>query len=156
MRKLSEAAQVAAQIRAGLKQLGIAAKVRSENYAGGNSVNIDLTDEPPHVRALLTERYAKYQYGKFDGMTDSYDHCNVRKDIPQVRFLFVNNSCSKQLRRKIFDHLRTHYAGGECLPENYEIARNERIFGEYVSTMVHRLFSGWGDFWGQSPMQRAT
>ena len=40
---------------------------------------------PSQVRAITS----KYQLGKFDSQTDSYDFCSKRNDIPQVELVLV-------------------------------------------------------------------
>ena len=91
MRKLpadaSEHAQCAAAIRAELKRLWPRTKfwVKSERFAGGNAVNIDWHHGPtvPEVDEITK----KFQKGYFNAMTDCYEFTNLRRDIPQVRFI---------------------------------------------------------------------
>ena len=92
MRTLTQAAQAAKLIRTELKKAFPNTKfgVTSSNYSMGDSVAIEWTDSitTEEVRVII----GKYQYGSFDGMTDSYEYTNVRKDIPQTMFV--------QLRRR--------------------------------------------------------
>ncbi len=91
MRQLSQAAQAAKMIRNELKQAfkGVKFTVTSQYYAGGCSVDIY---KPKDIdRNAVDKIVSKYQYGQFDGMTDSYDVTNNRTDIPQVQYVLVQN-----------------------------------------------------------------
>ena len=37
----------------------------------------------------LKSEFSKYEYGRFDGMQDLYEYTNVRDDIPQTKYLFI-------------------------------------------------------------------
>ena len=84
MKKLSEQAQAAKLIRKELKQAfpGIKFTVTSKGYSGGDSVSIGWDNGPTYDAVCKVVR--KYEYGSFDGMTDSYNYDNVRKDVPQT------------------------------------------------------------------------
>ena len=123
----TEAAKAAQIIRKHLKDNGITAKVTSQNYAGGNSINVKTFDLLPATEKLINEYISQFEYGHFDGMNDSYNYSNVREDIPQVRFVFLNNEFSKELRQKAWDWLRGYY---DCLtdaPSNVDDACHFRI-----------------------------
>ena len=85
------AAIAAAEMRKRLKAAGIAATVKSSNFAGGNSVDIGLTDAPPDVVAKAHKICDPFQYGHFDGMVDCYEYSNKRTDLPaQAKYVHVN------------------------------------------------------------------
>lgn len=140
MKTKTQAAQAAALIRKELKVSGITAKVTSENYSMGNSVNISLFDATPDMKALADKISKKYQYGHFDGMTDSYEHSNSRDDIPQAKFVFVRNEASDAIKQAIYDHLRSTWSDGDKLPPAYDAGCNVRFQGDYVSALVWRMF----------------
>lgn len=97
----SRSAQTAAAIRTELKTAfpGIKFRVTSENYTGGSSVRIEYVDG---VKRERVERVVcKYEQGRFDGMTDSYDYTNSRSDIPQVKYIFVEREISDETRAAI-------------------------------------------------------
>ena len=89
---MTESAQTAKAIRQELKEKfpQIKFSVTSENYAGGNSVDIKYEANTPteEIRKITD----KYQKGQFDGITDSYIYNNKREDIPQVMFVFVKKA----------------------------------------------------------------
>jgi hypothetical protein len=94
----SRHAAVAALIRAKLKKHGIPGSVRSKSYSGGESVTVSIdSDILPATRKAIEAFAHGFQYGHFDGMTDSYEYSNSREDVPQVRFVFVNVNYSDAL-----------------------------------------------------------
>ena len=100
-RELTEAARCAKEIRKELKQNfpGIKFKVVSDNFAGGDSVNVSWIDGPTSDRVDLITK--KYQYGHFDGMQDMYEYSNSRDDIPQAKYVQTNREMSDETRAKI-------------------------------------------------------
>lgn len=134
-------AQAAKAIRNQLKSIGLAARVRSSSYSMGNSVDVEITDQQPKVAALVKQLCNRYQYGHFDGMTDSYEYSNKREGLPQVQFVHVTNTLSPGMRQEIWAHLRAEYVG--YLPMLYTpaYANSNRIFDEYIDQFVYRLFT---------------
>ena len=110
-RTVTTAALAAKAIRAELKEHfpSIKFKVRSENYTGGNSVNIDTNDLHPSVISKIKLLVAKYQYGSFDSMNDIYEYTNCNDNIPQVKYLFVNNPMSDEMRTTMYAHITGYY-----------------------------------------------
>lgn len=97
----STPALCAQAIRADLKLAfpGTTFTVKSESFAGGNAVNIGYLDGPlcDDVEAVVS----KYQYGHFDGRTDSYEHSNKIEGLPQVRFVSVTRRPSETTKELI-------------------------------------------------------
>ena len=98
-KQTSTHAAAAKMIRAELKRHGIQARVISKSYAGGNSVDVYLTDPLPATLDKVQEYVWQFQYGHFDGMRDSYQLSNYRVDLPQVRFAFVHAEYSDEIRQ---------------------------------------------------------
>lgn len=96
MRELTEAAKAAQAIRSELKKAfpEIKFRIRSSNYAGGDSVRIVWSNGP--TSDSVEEITAKYQYGHFDGMVDMYEYSNSREDIPQARFVFASREITTE------------------------------------------------------------
>ncbi len=96
----SGAAVTAAVIRARLKNEfpGIKFSVRSENFSGGNSVDIDWTDGPrtSDVDAVCRQ----YQYGYFDGMTDCYEYRDIAKDLgcPGAKYVHSHRTLTDEYK----------------------------------------------------------
>jgi hypothetical protein len=122
-RQLSEAAQVAKLIRAELKKMGVKGSVRSKNYSGGDSVSLDVTDQPPWVIEEIEAFTDKFQYGHFDGMQDLYEYSNRRDDIPQTKFLFVTNNYTKETCQLAWEKFRAMMSYYNDYPESYEDAK---------------------------------
>lgn len=83
----SEQARAAQLIRGELKAAfpGVKFSVTSQSFSGGNSIGVSWEGNPEI--ANVNKIIKKYQYGSFNGMTDSYDYDNNRADLTQVRFV---------------------------------------------------------------------
>ncbi len=96
----TEAAEAGKLIRRELKDKfpEVKFKVTSENFAGGDAVNVEWTDgvTEDQVKDLLN----KYQEGHFDGMRDIYEYSNDRKDIPQAKFTMAKRNLSDEISVK--------------------------------------------------------
>lgn len=151
-KEMSNYAAAAKQIRVWLKAQGIAARVNSEGYSMGSSVNVEIYDQAPEVRAKVEEFASQYQQGRFDGMQDLYEYSNVNKDLPQAKYVFVNNEISDAMRQEIWDFALGYYGGLEGAPAEAKAAYNFRIvdWGIYGDQMIYRLFQGGfnqNEFW---------
>lgn len=90
-KKMSEPAQVAKLLKQKAKQLGLEARVSSKIYSGGCNATIWINSGSDKAVQELKDYSEQFEYGKFDGMTDCYHITNNREDIPQVKYLFVND-----------------------------------------------------------------
>lgn len=138
----SPQAQVAKLAKQYLQGRGIECRTRSDSFSMGDSVDVDIYDQPPEVVRAVEAELKKYQYGHFDGMTDSYESSNRRHDIPQTKFLHVNNRHSDETKQAAYAYLRANWHGGESLPELYADGKSHELDGEQAATMVHRLLCG--------------
>lgn len=88
----SNHARAAQMIRRELKERfpGVKFSIRSRSYSGGSAV--DIRSEPYVDRQEVMAIVGKYQYGHFDGMTDTYHHSNTDESIPQVQFVQYHRS----------------------------------------------------------------
>lgn len=151
-KKISNHAAAAKMIRQYMKANGFVGRVNAEAYSMGSSVRVYVQDLPP-ARLEELENYAgQFEYGHFDGMIDLYEYSNVREDIPQVRFVFVNNEISAEMRQRIWDFFRGYYNGMDDAPENAQDAglyRNQN-FQAYGNELIYRAFRGGymqNEFW---------
>jgi len=101
MRSLTTVAECAKLIRKDLKEKfpEIKFSVRSENYAGGNSIRVKYTNGVPEEK--VEKELRKYEDGKFDGMTDMYDYHPNPESLPRTKYLFVSRSISEEHREKV-------------------------------------------------------
>lgn len=90
-KQMSEHAQVAKLLKQKAKQLGLEARVSSKIYSGGCNATIWINSGSDKAVQELKDYSEQFEYGKFDGMTDCYHITNNREDIPQVKYLFVND-----------------------------------------------------------------
>jgi len=116
----SSQSQVAAIIRKELKKFGISAKVTSKGYSMGDSVNVSVTDQPPWVVAKIRDFCEPFQYGHFNGMEDIYEYSNSREDIPQTKYLNVQNYFSDELTQLAWEELKERLSGFEDAPLDYK------------------------------------
>jgi len=137
----TEAAKTAAAIKAELKTIGISAKVSSKNYSMGDHVNVSLTDIHPDEMIIINNLLSKYQYGHFDGMIDLYEDSNRRDDIPQTKFLFINNEISQEIKEAAYQIIRAGFGGYEDAPDTLAAAQgfySQRWQG-YAPQLVYRM-----------------
>jgi hypothetical protein len=93
---INKSAQCAKIIKKELKQIfpEIKFSVISEHHLWSSSVRIIYTSDIVD-RQTVKDILKKYIEGYFDSMTDSYVSNNTREDIPQVRYIFINNRGKK-------------------------------------------------------------
>jgi len=111
MKIKTEAAKAAREIKSTLKKRFPETKFRvnSENFAGGNAVNIHYKGtrqgpKPKEVEAIAR----KHQFGHFDGMTDSYNYSNWNDEIPQAKYVHVSVD-TKELREEMKEEFMKRY-----------------------------------------------
>lgn len=105
MRELTEAARCAKLIRAELKEKFPKVKfsIRSENFAGGNSVHISWVDGPK--QDVVGDVVDKYQDGDFDGMTDCYNYRKNDDNIPRAKYVQTSREISEETKIKLKEEL---------------------------------------------------
>lgn len=133
-RRTTDAAEAAKEIRQVLKMAfpGQKFEVKSKNYSGGDSINISYVNGPTRKEV---ERYVRdFEYGQFDGMTDMYNMTNVNKNIPQVKYLFVNRRMSSQLEKYLREELADYYNNWDDLPEYQKYRLMNDMFSNYSMT----------------------
>ena len=117
----TESARTAKAIKAELKKSFPAVKfsVRSSNFAGGNSVDIEWVDGPTTEK--VDGLTSKYQYGHFNGMEDYYEMSNTRDDIPQAKYIMTRRNISPETKAKIEKHIADFWGvttDAECMEKN--------------------------------------
>ncbi|MEE8432391.1 MAG: hypothetical protein V3S16_14175 [Candidatus Desulfatibia sp.] len=105
MRKLSPAAQVAKLIKSELKKNGIACKAKSSSFSMGDSVTIEINNQPPWVVDAIESQTDKYEYGTFDAMTDCQGFKNRDFDGPQTKYLTINNRFDESITLEARRHI---------------------------------------------------
>jgi len=97
MKKLSEAAQVSKLLKAKAKSLGLEVRASSKNFSGGNSVDIKVLKGSDKSFNELKEYSTQFKEGHFDGMNDIYEYSNSRDDIPQTKYLFIDDDRASEI-----------------------------------------------------------
>jgi len=132
-RQLTTHAAAAAMIRAELKKHGISAKVTSEAYSMGTSIRVHIKqDLMPAARKEIESFAHRFQYGHFDGMTDSYEYNNRIDGLPQAKFVFVEVHYSDEIKADARAYIETIRS-----IEPHEVDRYAHM----------ALIGYWGDFW---------
>ena len=101
--------------------------ITSKGFAGGDDVNINYIDGPS--RQEVEEITKKYQYGHFDGMIDLYEDSNIREDIPQTKYLFVNRSFSPEVEQIFIKELCEKFG----LKPLQDLGKSFDLNGEWVN-----------------------
>ena len=139
----SEQAKAAAQIRKHLKSTGLNCSVTSDSGSMTSSVRVKIFNQPPEIVKKVTEFADQYQYGHFSGMEDIYEYSSKVADLPQVKYVFVNNHIDDKLYQKAWDFMRPIYQGADELPKAYEdISHTGMIFDMYATNLVWRFLVG--------------
>ena len=144
-RRITTAALAAKEIRKEIKAAfpAVAFRCTCDNYSGGDSVDVNIADQPYEVYKAIEQIVGKYQMGKFNGMEDIYEYSNRDSELPQVKYTFVRNEMTDTKKQEVFAKVRNYWCGGDALPESYDEARN--IWFEntrcYVSELVWRTFN---------------
>lgn len=129
----SNHAAAAKAIRDELKRLDLKCKVTSKCYSGGTSITARVyADLPPKGRDAIIDFANQYQYGNFNGMTDSYEYSNKQTDLPQVKFVFVEFEYSDEIKQAVKEYIDNING----IPE-YD---RQRYY--YMA-----LNGSWGNFW---------
>jgi len=146
---LSPQAQVAKRIREYAKSLGIKCRASSSSFSMGDSVSWSVENVDPETFQKIESFANQHQYGRFDSMTDMYEHTNSRKDIPQTKYCFGKNNFTDDYYQAAWDLLRNRYSNGKDKPESFEKAKNMSFYdGSYswghdcISHQVHLILSG--------------
>lgn len=90
-KELSKHAQVAKLIKQDLAKKGFKATAKSDSYSGGDSVHVRVSGwYSPEIQKKIGEEYSKYQKGHVNTYEDYYEYSNLKDDIPQTKYLFVD------------------------------------------------------------------
>jgi hypothetical protein len=143
MKQISSEAAAAKMIKQELKKLFPLVKfsVKSSSYAGGNSVDVQWENGPTYD--TIERVTGKYQYGNFDGMTDSYEYSNRRKDIPQAKYVQVSRRVTKDIQEQVFQYLRkthNHFEKVQSIDESHPDLKNYWDIWD-AREMVNRIVS---------------
>ncbi len=124
-------AAAAKQIRIELKAAfpGIKFSVRTETYSMGNSINISWTNGPTQKAVNLIVK--KYEYGRFDGMTDSSSVEDTLMSMPDGTVARLGGAKHVFTRREISDDIKARAERDVCSLNSVEYkGANTPVMGE--------------------------
>ena len=75
----------------------------------GDSVDVRVTKGTDAALEKLKEYSNQYEYGHFDGMQDLYEYSNVRDDIPQTKYLFVEDKRADTIIQENLDQTQVRF-----------------------------------------------
>ncbi len=141
-KQLSDHAAAAKAIRAELKRHGVKGRVRASSGSMTSSVNVDLENALPATLEAVKKFAGRYEMGHFDGMTDSYEYSNTNDDLPQVKFVFVNNDYTDDIRADAWAFALAKFADLKGAPADYATARPMSFGGHYSDVWLRRVLNG--------------
>jgi len=153
VKKMNDYAAGAKMIRQWLKEQKIVARVTSEGYSMGSSINVTIYDQTPDIVKKVKGYALRFKYGSFDAMQDLYEYNNVNKNLPQAKYVFIRNELSDELKQKIYDFAKGYYNCLDNAPALYKDAYNFWInqWNMTAQELVWRLAeadtSNWNCYW---------
>lgn len=143
-KELSNHAAAAKQVRVWLKSKNIPASVTCESYSMGSSLRVIVTDLNPEDCKMVKEFADQYQYGDFNSMEDIYEYRKNPLNLPRVKYVYVRNEISDELRQKIWDFALAYYVGMEGAPAVAKEAYRFILAGWGMNgdELIYRLMSG--------------
>lgn len=109
-RGLTEAARCAALIRAELRKQGVPARVRSSNFSMGDSVSVELLNDPLPATARRVEAFCgNLEDGHFDGMMECYEYARHSDGLPRAKYVQVSVNYSDAIRAEARAYLNTYW-----------------------------------------------
>ena len=114
MKQLSEQAQVAKLLKKKAKELGInVTRCRSSSFAGGDSVSIRFDSGSDDAVKQLQDYSSQFKQGHFNGMEDIYEYSNSRDDVPQTKYLFLDDDRADKILGELAHYKTSWFANGE-------------------------------------------
>jgi len=123
-KKVSDYAQVAKLLKQKGKELGLTLSAKSQRFAGGNSVDVDVSKGSDQAIKDLKDYSEQFQYGKFDCMTDYYDITNYNENIPQTKYLSIRDERASTILQGL---------GKEYWDNSYTINGKEYSWYQFVN-----------------------
>lgn len=114
MQKISEHAQVAKLLKKKAKELGInVTSSRSKSFAGGDSVYLHFDSGSDNAVSQLKDYSHQFKRGHFNGMEDIYEYSNRRDDVPQTKYLFLQDDRADKILGDLAHYKTSWFANGE-------------------------------------------
>lgn len=106
--------------------------VKSESYAGGNSIKVYFNNAPEEFYNKIKERLdSLFEEGKFNGMEDIYEYNKQPEKTKEgyivdfgTKYLFVNNRKPYDAEETTVDWSFTGLESGQPMEENFQILQS--------------------------------
>lgn len=109
--------------------------IRYRSFAGGDAVDVEAIDLYKAERETLEKILDKYEYGHFDGMTDSYDYKPKEERGPvSAKYVHLRNDWSEEAKTCARNELE----------KKWDIVDNHSAqakMGTWYDTAIHRILS---------------
>ena len=138
-RQISNEAQVAKNIRQGLKKKGLTARVKVRAH---NWIVVELTDASPSQYDDAHAFCKTHQFGHFCGMTDIYVNSNSIDGMQQVEYVSMDVDFTPDLRQEALDALAAKYELEAMSIDN--LPRTITLLGDIENTqsMLRQVLRG--------------
>jgi hypothetical protein len=141
---MTRAAETAKVIRTTLKQHypAVGFTVKSHNFAGGDSVNVDWTDGP--TTEAINRLIAEYESGTFDPTCDLYEYRTDKPNHPTAKYVGTSRHFSPAVYAAKRAELVKKYGIPEGInDDNDRLPENKRFdecyyFGQFINHELHK------------------
>ena len=109
MKTKTRVAITAGAIRTELKKKfpEIKFSVTSENFAGGDAINISYNNGVPSDE--IEKVTNKYEDGTFDGMIDLYEYKKNPENLPRAKYIMISRQIDEAIREQIKKKIAKKY-----------------------------------------------
>lgn len=155
-KQISAHAHVAKLCKEFCKSIGVKCSAKSDSYSMGNSVRVYVENQPPEIIKKLNDELSQYQYGHFDGMTDMYECTNRNDNIPQIKYLFIENRFDDSMKDAAWEYIHAHFDdAAQYSAIRSEVPSNADVWGRWADQVIYQLLNGslsdtaCMEFWGR-------
>lgn len=114
MKQLSNQAKVAKLLKQKAREFRLGnVTAKSESFTGGNSVNVKFDGGTDEAVTKFKDFASRFQLGRFNGMEDIYEYSNCRDDIPQTKYLFINDNRAEKILGSLLHYQTIWIANGD-------------------------------------------
>ena len=154
MKNKSQQAQVAAALKAFVVRMGLKASAKSDSFAGGDSVDLRVTNATLAQRAQIETECKAYQRGHVDGMQDMYISRECARPFSS-KYVSAHFEYTSEVVQAAYAYAVEHVAtDGEQsnLHTLYVDSANEfqkigGASGDRVSSVIYQLLTGARKVW---------
>ncbi len=134
-------AQVAALIKKELKKHGIKCTAKSKEFTGGDSVTVTVFDQSNETMEKINKFCKKFNGGRFCPFQDLYEYSNEKSDVPQTKYLFINNEYTEELKSEMYLFFKNYYQTWADFPATYNEGKRMKIRDRSNDTVQEFFYS---------------